>query len=204
MSALRRRLGIWAASAALILTGGLVWLATTDAPRQLAQRVVQSDGIGQPFNLVDHNGSEITEKAFEGSPTAVFFGFTHCPEVCPTTLYEMASWLKTLGPDGKPIKAFFITVDPERDTPEVMKSYVSNFTDRIVGITGKPDEIARLAKSWHVYSKKIPLESGDYTMDHTASVFLVDAKGNFKSTIAFRENTDTAVAKLRKLVSPNS
>ncbi|MEM7636618.1 MAG: SCO family protein [Pseudomonadota bacterium] len=204
MSALRRRLGIWAASAALILTGGLVWLATTDAPRQLAQRVVQSQGIGQPFNLVDHNGNEITEKAFEGSPTAVFFGFTHCPEVCPTTLYEMASWLKTLGPDGKPIKAFFITVDPERDTPEIMKSYVSNFTDRIMGITGKPDEIARLAKSWHVYSKKIPLESGDYTMDHTASVFLVDAKGNFKSTIAFRENTDTAVAKLRKLVSPNS
>jgi protein SCO1/2 len=204
MSALRRRLGIWAASAALILAGGFVWLAATDAPQQFTQRVIQSTGIGQPFNLVDHNGNPITEKAFEGSPTAVFFGFTHCPEVCPTTLYEMADWLKTLGPDGRPIKAFFITVDPERDTPEIMKSYVSNFTDRIVGITGKPDDIANLAKSWHVYWKKIPLENGDYTMDHTASVFLVDAKGDFKSTIAFRENTETAIAKLRKLVSPGS
>jgi len=204
MSALRRRLGIWAASAALILAGGFVWLATTDTPRQFAQRVIQSNGIGQPFNLIDHDGNAITEKAFEGSPIAVFFGFTHCPEVCPTTLYEIAAWFKALGPDGKPIKAFFITVDPERDTPEIMKSYVSNFTDRIVGITGKPDDIASLARSWHVYWKKIPLESGDYTMDHTASVFLVDAKGNFKSTIAFRENSETAIAKLRKLVSPGS
>ena len=201
MTALRRRLGIWAAAAALILCAGVVWLVTTDAPQKFTQRVVQSTGIGQPFNLIDHDGKPITEKAFAGSPTAVFFGFTHCPEVCPTTLYEMASWLKTLGPDGKPIKAFFITVDPERDTPQIMKSYVSNFTDRIVGITGKPDDIAELARSWHVYWKKIPLENGDYTMDHTASVFLIDAKGNFKSTIAFRENTDTAVAKLRKLVS---
>ena len=176
MGALQRRLAIWAAAAALIVTGGGVWLVTTDAPRQLSQ-------------------------AFEGSPAAVFFGFTHCPEVCPTTLYEMTSWLDALGQEGEPIKAFFITVDPERDTPEVMKSYVSNFTDRLVGITGKPDDIADLAKSWHVYSRKIPLESGGYTMDHTASVFLVDAQGNFKSTIAFRENTDTAVAKLKKLVA---
>lgn len=201
MTALRRRLGIWAAAAALILSSGVIWLVATDAPRQFAQTVIQSRGIGQPFNLVDHNGNPITEKAFEGSPTAVFFGFTHCPEVCPTTLYEMASWLNTLGADGQSIKVFFITVDPERDTPEIMKSYVSNFTDRIVGITGKPDDIAELAKSWHVYWNKVPLQSGDYTMDHTASVFLVDAQGNFKSTIAFRENTDTAVAKLRKLVS---
>lgn len=201
MNALQRRLAIWAAAAALIVTGGGVWLVTADAPRQLSQKIVQSKGIGQPFNLVDHNGKPITEKAFEGSPTAVFFGFTHCPEVCPTTLYELTSWLETLGQEGKPIKAFFITVDPERDTPEIMKSYVSNFTDRIVGITGQPDDIAELAKSWHVYSRKIPLESGDYTMDHTASVFLVDAHGNFKSTIAFRENSDTAIAKLRKLVS---
>ena len=201
MSALQRRLAIWAAAAALIAVGGGLWLATTEAPRQLSQTIIQSKGIGQPFDLVDHDGNPITQKALEGSPTAVFFGFTHCPEVCPTTLYEIASWLNTLGLEGEPIKAFFITVDPERDTPEVMKSYVSNFSDRIVGITGKPDEIADLAKSWHVYSRKIPLENGDYTMDHTASVFLVDARGNFKSTIAFRENTDTAVAKLRKLVS---
>ena len=201
MSALQTRLAIWAAAAALIVAGGSLWLVTTDTPRQLSQTIIQSKGIGQPFDLVDHNGNPITQKAFEGSPTAVFFGFTHCPEVCPTTLYEITSWLDTLGPEGKAIKAFFITVDPERDTPEVMKSYVSNFSDRIVGITGRPDDIADLAKSWHVYSRKVPLENGDYTMDHTASVFLVDAQGNFKSTIAFRENTDTAVAKLRKLVS---
>nr|WP_244627896.1 SCO family protein [Lentilitoribacter sp. Alg239-R112] len=156
--------------------------------------------IGKPFDLIDHNGNAITEAVLSGKPSAVFFGFTHCPEVCPTTLYELSGWLDALGEDGKDINSFFITVDPERDSPEVMKSYVENFTDRIIGITGNPDEIFKLAKSWHVYWKRVPLDDGDYTLDHTASIFLVDAKGNFKSTIAFRENGETAMQKLRNLV----
>ncbi|MEP2978362.1 MAG: SCO family protein [Lentilitoribacter sp.] len=157
--------------------------------------------IGEPFKLIDHNGDTITDEAFSGKPTAVFFGFTHCPEVCPTTLYELAGWLEDLGENGKEINSYFITIDPERDTPQVMKSYVQNFTDRIVGITGKPSDVAKLARSWHVYWKKIPLDDDDYTMDHSASIFLVDTKGHFKGTISFGESSDTAIQKLENLAS---
>ena len=156
---------------------------------------------GAPFHLTDHHGKPISEKALDGQPTAVFFGFTHCPEVCPTSLYELASLLKDLGDEGKNIGAFFFTLDPERDTPLVMKSYVENFTDRITGITGDPDRMAALAKAWHVYWKKVPLDDGDYTMDHTASIFLIDGSGRFKGTIAYGESPDTARAKLRRLAN---
>ncbi|OXT01951.1 hypothetical protein B7H23_03145 [Notoacmeibacter marinus] len=157
--------------------------------------------MGAPFELIDHNGDPITEKSLEGQPAAIFFGFTHCPEVCPTTLYEMANWLDRLGEDGESIRAFFVTVDPERDTPEMMKSYVENFTDRITGITGDPEKVAELKKAWRIYARKVPLEDGDYTMDHTASVLLIDSQGRFKGTIAYGESSDTAVEKLRRLAN---
>ena len=160
--------------------------------------------FGAPFQLIDNKGKPITQKAFEGHPSAVFFGFTHCPEVCPTTLFELASWLEELGEDGKTIQAFFISVDPERDTPQLMNDYVTNFSDRIIGITGDKDEVFKLAKSWFVYWKKVPTEDGDgdYSIDHTASIFLIDANGKFKGTIAYGEASDIAVEKLRKLANP--
>lgn len=156
--------------------------------------------LGAPFNLIDHNGKPITEAAFEGKPTLVYFGFTRCPEVCPTTFYEMAGWFDTLGDKGKDLQAFFITVDPERDTPEIMKGFAEAFTDRATGITGDPEKVWDLLGAWHVYYKKIYDEDGDYTMDHTASVFLVDRDGRFKGTIAYGENTETAIAKLERLI----
>lgn len=156
--------------------------------------------LGAPFNLIDHNGKPITEAAFEGKPTLVYFGFTRCPEVCPTTFYEMAGWFDTLGDKGKDLQAFFITVDPERDTPEIMKGFAEAFTDRATGITGDPEKVWDLLAAWHVYYKKIYDEDGDYTMDHTASVFLVDRDGRFKGTIAYGENTETAIAKLERLI----
>lgn len=156
--------------------------------------------MGAPFSLLDHNGEPITQEAFAGRPTALFFGFTHCPEICPTTLYELAGWIEELGEDGKDLKAYFVTVDPARDTPQVMENYVTAFTDRITGITGDEGEIARLADAWGVYHKKIPLEGGDYTMDHTASVFLVQPDGQLKGTVAYGENSNTAVQKLRMLI----
>jgi protein SCO1 len=155
--------------------------------------------FGAPFTLVAQDGSQITEKAFQGHPTMVFFGFTHCPEVCPTTLFEMSGWFKTLGAEGANIKAYFVSVDPERDTPELLKAYVSNVTDRVIGISGEPDKIAAMIKSFGVYARKVETEAGDYTMDHTASVFLLDSAGDFHGTIAYGENTDTAVEKLRRL-----
>ncbi|MES0072998.1 SCO family protein [Mesorhizobium sp. M0058] len=156
---------------------------------------------GAPFTLVDQKGAPITEAAFRGKPSIVFFGFTHCPEVCPTTLFEMAGWLKTLGDDGKNLNAYFVTVDPERDTPPVMNTYVSNFSDRIVGISGDPDKVHAMAKSFNIYWKKVDTGDGDYTMDHTASALLLDAKGEFSGTIAYGESADTAIAKLKRLAA---
>ena len=160
-----------------------------------------SEAYGAPFVLVDQKGAEVTEAAFRGHPSAVFFGFTHCPEVCPTTLVEMDSWLNKLGDEGKDIRAYFVSVDPERDTPETMDAYVSNVSDRITGITGEPDKVAEMAKAFGIYSRKVPLDGGDYTMDHTASVLLLDRDGGFFGTIAYGENADTAVAKLKRLVA---
>jgi len=157
--------------------------------------------FGAPFALVDQKDQPITEAALRGHPSAVFFGFTHCPEVCPTTLFELDGWLKKLGDDGKDIKAYFVTVDPERDTPQAMDRYVSNVSDRIIGITGEPDKIAAMAKSFGIYSKKVPLDGGDYTMDHTASVLLLDKNGDFFGTIAYGESGDTALAKLKRLAA---
>lgn len=157
---------------------------------------------GVPFELTDQNGNTITEAAFQGRPTALFFGFTHCPEVCPTTLFELDGWLRKVDPEGGNIGAYFITVDPERDTPEMMDNYVSAVSDRIIGVSGSPEEIADVIKGFHIYAKKVPVE-GDpdgYTMDHTASVFLLDEKGRFKSTIAWGENPDIAVKKLENLL----
>ncbi|MEX0956803.1 MAG: SCO family protein [Rhizobiaceae bacterium] len=155
--------------------------------------------FGGPFTLVDHTGREITEQAFRGQPTAVFFGFTHCPEVCPTTLFELDGWLRTMGDEGNDIGAYFVSIDPERDTPQVLGDYVSNVSDRIIGITGESDEVAEMAKSFGIYVRKVELDGGDYTMDHTASVLLLDDSGDFWGTIAYGENPDTAIAKLKRL-----
>lgn len=154
---------------------------------------------GAPFTLIDQNGAEITEAAFRGQPSVVFFGFTHCPEVCPTTLVEMDGWLKKLGDEGKDIRAYFVSVDPERDTPEIMKTYVGNVSDRIIGITGAPDKVAAMTKSFGIYSRKVDTGGGDYTMDHSASVLMLNRSGDFFGTIAYEENSDTALAKLRRL-----
>ncbi|MEK1890843.1 MAG: SCO family protein [Phyllobacterium sp.] len=189
------RYGLWAVIAVLSL-----FLVITYANTRFGS---QAEGVklGAPFNLTDQNGAPITEAAFQGHPSVLFFGFTHCPEVCPTTLFEMSGWLKELGDDGKDLRVFFISVDPERDTPEVMKGYASAFTDRITGITGKPDEIEKVLKAWKVYARRVPTENGDYTMDHTASVILLDRDGRLKSTIDYKESKDTALKKLRLLIA---
>jgi protein SCO1/2 len=151
--------------------------------------------------LTDQNGAPITEAAFKGHPSVLFFGFTHCPEVCPTTLFEIAGWLKSLGDEGKDLHVFFVSVDPERDTPDVMKGYTTAFTDRITGITGNPEEVAKVLKGWRIYAKKVPTENGDYTMDHTASVLLLDRDARLKSTIDYKESDDVALKKLRLLIA---
>ena len=157
---------------------------------------------GVSFNLVDHNGKAITEKAFQEKPTAVFFGFTHCPEVCPTTLFEMDAWLDKVDPDGTHLQAFFVTVDPERDTHDILERYVTNVSDRVVGISGEPEKVRAMAKGFNVYFKKVPSTESeeDYVMDHTASVFLLNKGGKFHGTISYGEDGDVAVKKLQNLL----
>mgnify|MGYP001143060700 FL=1 len=161
--------------------------------------MIRAGGLG--VDLVDQGGNPVDETVFVGHPSALFFGFTHCPEVCPTTMAEMSAWFDALGDDGADLRAWFVSIDPERDTPEVLGDYVSWVSDRITGITGDPDQIDRLADAWGVFHEKVPLEGGDYTMDHTASVFLLDRQGRFQGTIAYREDMATALGKLRNLLA---
>ncbi|WP_112810249.1 SCO family protein [Ensifer sp.] len=192
------RIALWAA--VVVMAGVLGWLTyeMTQSKQQVA-----SGPFGVPFTLVAQDGKAITEKAFTGKPTALFFGFTHCPEVCPTTLFELNGWLEKVDPEGNKLQAYFITVDPERDTPEILGQYVSNVSKRITGISGPADKVLEMVKGYRVYAKKVPLDEkqpdGDYTMDHTASVFLLDADGKFSGTIAYEENPETAVKKLENL-----
>lgn len=193
------RIVLWAAVAVVASALGWMTYQMTVSKDQIA-----AGPFGVPFELVSQTGQPISEKAFTGKPTALFFGFTHCPEVCPTTLFELNGWLEKVDPDGTRLQAYFISVDPERDTPEVLGQYVSNVSKRITGISGPPDKVMEMVKGFRVYAKKIPLDEkmpgGDYTMDHTASVFLLDSEGKFTGTIAYGENPDTAVKKLENLL----
>ena len=157
--------------------------------------------LGGAFNLLDHKGQPITEAVFREKPSAVLFGFTHCPDVCPTTLMEMAGWAAALGADGDRMRFVFVTVDPERDTPEVLAEYLPAFSDRIIGITGEPEKVHAMVKDHKVFSRKAPIEGGDYAMNHTASVLLLDETGSLVGTIARGENRDAAIAKLKNLVA---
>ncbi|TAN10454.1 MAG: SCO family protein [Rhizobiaceae bacterium] len=178
-----------------LMIAGIGWL-TFD---WYAQRH-SGEAFGAPFALVDQFDKPITQSAFRGHPSALFFGYTHCPEVCPTTLFELDAWLKKLGPQAKDVKAYFITIDPERDTPQVMNQYVSNVSKRITGISGDPAKVEAMAKSFGIYFRKIPGDTADdYTMDHTASVLLLDRNGAFVGTIAYGEDEKAAMAKLKRL-----
>jgi len=150
--------------------------------------------VGGPFKLEDQNGKPVTDEDFKGRPFLVFFGYTHCPDICPTTLFELSEIMKSLGKDADRTAAVFITVDPERDTPAVLKDYLSNFDPHVRGLTGDPDAVAAALKAYRVYAKKVPLKDGDYTMDHTAVVYLMDKDGHFVAPLNLEKQTPQAAA----------
>jgi protein SCO1/2 len=162
-------------------------------------QVQSSTKIGGPFTLVDDTGAQVTEAAVRGRPTVMYFGYTFCPEVCPTTLTDLTQWIQALGPDADRLNYVFVTVDPERDTPKVMHDYVSAFDRRIRGFTGTSDQIAKVASEYRVYYKRIPTSDGGYAMDHTAVLYLMGSDGKFVGLISYQENAASAVAKLKKL-----
>lgn len=157
--------------------------------------------IGGPFTLTTHEGAKLSDTDLKGAPFTVFFGFTHCPEVCPTTLWEMSEALTALGPEADRLKVLFVSVDPERDDPQSLALYLQSFDPRIVGLTGSEEEIAAVAGAYRAYWRKVPTEDGDYTMDHTASVYLMDAAGEFVGTITYEEEAKVRLAKLKRLVA---
>jgi protein SCO1 len=164
------------------------------------RNVAAPAAIGGPFQLTDQSGGTVTDKSLQGRPTLIFFGFTHCPDVCPTSLFEISEVLRAMGPDADRVNAYFISVDPERDTPAAMKDYLSSFDPHLKGLTGDPEVMAKVTTEYRVYAKKVPLKDGDYTMDHTALVYLMDREGRFVAPFNLKQAPEQAAAELKKYI----
>lgn len=185
----RLRLAALAALAlgVVLLAAGAVFWLRPQGPTPVANsgviQVPKGATMGGPFELVDHNGRLVTTADFAGKFMLIYFGFTHCPDVCPTELQTMANALDMLGPDGERIAPVFITVDPERDTPEQLKGYVAAFHPKMIGLTGAPQQIADVAKAYKIYYSKAQSASasGDYQVDHTSFVYLMGPDGSLRS-----------------------
>lgn len=156
--------------------------------------------MGEPFSLITDAGEPITEAAFKEHPTLVFFGFTFCPDVCPTALAEVSGWLAELGDDAEDLEVYFVTVDPERDQPEQMAAYLSAFDPRITGITGPTDDVHAMLDSYHVYYEPYEAPNVGYLMDHSTSFWLLDRTGGFAGLIAYNEPREEAIARIRELI----
>lgn len=196
------RLLLWATVALVAFAVGGVMIARwldVDLAGGMRAQVTPVPAIGGAFSLVDTEGRRVSDADLKGKPAAMFFGFTHCPDVCPTTLVEASGWLKALGPDAEKLRVVFVSVDPERDTPELLKAYLSSFDARITGLTGTVAEVDAIKKAYRVFARKVP-QGATYTVDHSASVYLMDADGRFTGTIAWQEAPESALAKLRRLV----
>ena len=190
------RIALWGlvALVAVLLAG-----ATFVGSREDAAVASTGVRIGGPFELVDQRGETVTRDDLIGTPHAVFFGYTFCPDVCPTTLWEMSEHLEALGDDPN-LKVVFVSVDPERDTPEALADYVSAFDERILALTGPKARIDEAVGAYRAtYTIHEPDERGDVLIDHTASVMLFDETGTFRGTIAYGEDFRTARAKLERL-----
>ena len=158
-----------------------------------------ASAIGGPFALTDAAGRRVTDADLAGKPYAIFFGYTHCPDVCPTTLQDMTDWLKALGPDAGKLRFVFVTVDPARDTPAALADYMRAFDPRILALTGSQADLDKTLQAFRVYAKKGEVKNGGYAMDHTAAIYLMDRAGAFKTLIGYGENSEAALARLREL-----
>jgi cytochrome oxidase Cu insertion factor (SCO1/SenC/PrrC family) len=191
---------------ASLLAGALLGLNMFPAARDRmfggGERTFGEALVGGPFSLTDHNGRRVTEKDFRGRPMLVFFGFTFCPDICPSGLQVMTAALDQLGPKAEKVVPVFITIDPERDTPEQLKLYLASFHPRLVGLSGSVQEVAAVAKAYRVYFKKVKDErsSADYTMDHSAILYLMDSKGRFVAHFSHATTADKLAESLGKLL----
>lgn len=188
------RLVLWG----LVVVAGLgaTWLVM---PRSAPPAQV-TDTLGQgDYRLETTEGRPFTQASLTGAPSLVFFGFTHCPDVCPTTMGEIMGWKEDLGALADPLRVWFVTVDPDRDTPDLLRDYVS-WLPGAVGVTGPPAEMAKALQAFRIVARKVPLEGGDYSMDHSAYVMLFDSQGRFDQIFSYQEQPDMVTAKLRRFL----
>lgn len=192
----RIRLLIWVLVALALIGMGLLILYPRPAPQPTA--AITSSSFGGPFTLVGADGQPFSSSRLAGKPYAIFFGFTHCPDVCPTTLARLARLRKQLGRGEQAFNIVLVTVDPERDGPKEVGAYAKAFGSPVIGLTGSPEQIAAVKKQYGIFSEKVP-QGDSYTVDHSAAVLLFDRGGGFRATIAFDEQDGPALDKLRQL-----
>lgn len=192
-----RRLFGAAAGLMLVVGIGVAVYAVRPGPTAAPVRSTQ---IGGPFSLIDQDGRPVNERTFLGKPTVFYFGFTYCPEACPTMLAHLAAWMKALGPKADKLNVVFVCIDPERDTPAKLKAYLSAFDPRFRGLTGSPQAVAAAAHQFNVFYNKVPLQDGNYTVDHSTTLYLMDAQGRFVEPIGYDEDPKMALASLKALV----
>jgi len=194
------RLALWGVVALVVGIGLVAMFAPNRTPPEGAQ-TSHADLVGGAFALTAPDGSRVTDQTLKGMPFAIFFGFTRCPDVCPTTLSRMAQLRKQLGPDGDKFRIVFVSVDPGYDSPQDIGRYVALFGTPILGLTGTDKEVDTAVKAYRAFYQKVPTNGGaDYTIDHTASVYLMDASGHLQSVISYDETPQNALAKLKRLV----
>jgi protein SCO1/2 len=199
----RRAVKILASLAALSLTSA--WLAgcTPDKPQFKSIDLTGAD-YAQGFSLLDHNGQLRTVKDFAGKVVVVFFGFTQCPDVCPTSMAELAEVKRMLGTDGDKLQAIFITVDPERDTPELLKAYMGNFDPGFVALRPTPEQLPQVAKDFKIYYKKVDGKTkGSYTLDHSAGSYVYDPQGRIRLYNRYGSGAEALASDIRLLIKAN-
>ena len=198
MSLARLRLLLWAV-VGLAVIGAAVLLWKQSEPQQASQSAIGT--IGGPFTLTASDGKPFTSSRLSGKPAAIFFGFTHCPDVCPTTLARMAKLRRQLGRGDEALSIVFISVDPERDSPAAVGDYVGLFETPVLGLTGTPAQVEQVKKLFGIYSRKVEQPGGGYSVDHTAAVMLMDRNGQFVATISPEEGDQVALDKLRRITA---
>jgi protein SCO1/2 len=202
------RLLLWFAAATAVATFAAFYFTSRETPVSEAEQARTAEEIAREivtgeFSLVDGRGRPLTDMDFRGSWLLIFFGYTYCPDVCPTTLGTVALIMDDLGADGDALQPLFITVDPARDTPDVVGAYAAAFHPRIMGLTGSEEQVAAAAKSHRAYYAKVPLpDAGDYAMDHSAHLYLMDPDGLYATAFSQRDTVESIVQNIRNRVSP--
>ena len=204
-----RLLILLAVATLLIAVLGLYLMIAIDRPAAPAATVIPTHTsqtrFTQPFTLTSQRGETVTQNTFLGKPTLYFFGYTHCPDVCPTTLSTIAGWLTQLGPDATKLNVVFVSIDPARDTPDALNKYVSAFSPHILGATGTPQQLETMAKQFMVYYAKMPTKPGenpnDYTMSHSSMILIADPTGTFLGTLDVHDTDANAVARLHDIIN---